>query len=319
MKLEKIYRTAVEMGTRKDPRGKKEVNRVLEEAEKEYKNSKGSDKKYFDREKLKNPFSDTRILYGDPDIDVKNMVAGIDVEAPELLLVDQLRQKGQKIDLCLGHHPEGRALAALFEVMKLQSDVWARCGVPVNIGDAIISERMKEIKRNLMPQNHQRPVDTARLLDIPFMCVHTPADNLVTDYLTRLLDREKPRLIGDAIDLLLTQKEYQIAASEGGGPSVLVGERKNRAGEFMVDMTGGTEGPTSAIEKLAQAGVGTIVGMHMSDKLRKEAEKHHVNVIIAGHIASDSIGLNLFLDKLEKEGVEATGFSGFHRVSRARK
>ncbi|MCG2796364.1 MAG: hypothetical protein L6427_10975, partial [Actinomycetia bacterium] len=73
------------------------------------------------------------------------------------------------------------------------------------------------------------------------------------------------------------------------------------------------------IEKLAQAGVGTIVGMHMGDKPRKEAEKQHVNVVIAGHIASDSIGVNLFLDELEKKGVKSTTFSGLDRVSRVKK
>jgi hypothetical protein len=39
-------------------------------------------------------------------------------------------------------------------------------------------------------------------------------------------------------------------------------------------------------------------------------------VVIAGHIASDNIGLNLFLDQLVKGGVEVQTFSGLDRVSR---
>lgn len=319
MKLEKIYRTAVEMGTKKDPRGTAEVERILADAEKEYKGLKGDRKKFFDTERLTNPFADTRILYGDPEMDVKNAIVGVDVETPELLLVDRLRRDGKKIDLVIGHHPEGSALAALSEVMAVQADIWAVHGVPINIGDALISERMGEIKRAVMPQNHQRPIDAARLLDLPFMCVHTPADNLVVDYLTRIIKRRKPRLVGDVMDLLLEQKEYREYAARGVGPMVLVGDRKKRAGEILVDMTGGTEGPPDALEKLAQAGVGTIVAMHMGEKLRKESEKQHINVIIAGHIASDSIGLNIFLDQLEKQGVGSSGFSGLVRVSRLKK
>lgn len=316
MKLEQIYRTAVELGIRKDPRGREGVEKVLDDARKEYEGLKGDEKRFFDKEKLKNPYADTRILYGKGSLEVSSVIAGIDGEAPELLLVDILRQRGKEIDLCIAHHPEGRALAALHDVMSLQADVWARSGVPVNIGDALISERMQEVRRALLPQNHQRPVQTAQLLDIPFMCVHTPADNLVTDHLTRLLKREKPRLVGDVIELLLKQQEYRKAAEMGMGPTVLVGDKKKRAGEPLVDMTGGTEAPASAIEKLAQAGVGTIVGMHMSDNLKKEAEKHHISVIIAGHSASDNIGLNLFLDQLEKKGVKCLSFSGLDRVSR---
>jgi len=57
-----------------------------------------------------------------------------------------------------------------------------------------------------------------------------------------------------------------------------------------------------------------VVGMHMSEKHREEAEKAHINVVIAGHISSDSIGVNLFLDLLQ--GVEVVSCGGLIRVSR---
>ncbi|HEY5501979.1 MAG TPA: hypothetical protein VIJ97_01580 [Candidatus Anoxymicrobiaceae bacterium] len=319
MKLEQIYKLAVEVGISKDPRGKEGVRQVLDDAASEYEKLKGDDKKFFDTQRLTNPFADTRILFGDPATEVKNIIAGIDLEGPELILADRLREKGRKIDLCLSHHPEGAALAGLSDVMALQADVWASHGVPINVGEALISERMGEIRRALLPQNHQRPIDTAALLDLPYMCVHTPADNLVTDYLTRLFKNRKPRLVGDVIDLLLKEKEYRASAERGMSPTALVGDKRNRAGDILVDMTGGTEGPVSALEKLGQAGVGTIVAMHMGDKLKAEAEKQHINVVIAGHIASDNIGVNLFVDRLEKRGVKTQGFSGFQRFSRAGK
>lgn len=319
MKLHQIYVSAVDLGIRKDPRGKDGVKQVLDDARKEYDGLKGDKKRFFDKEKLTNPFSDTRILYGDPDLQVENVIAGIDIETPELILADRLRQSGKRIDLAVSHHPEGMALAALSDAMEMQADVWARFGVPINIGDALISERMREIRRALLPQNHERPVQAAALLDIPLVCVHTPVDNLVTDFLNRKFKRKKPRKVGDVMDALLEEREYRRSAQLGTGPIVLVGDEKNRAGEVFVDMTGGTEGPVSAVEKLAQAGVGTMVSMHMSEKLKKEVEKQHINAIIAGHAASDSLGLNLFLDQLEKKGVRSKGFSGLERVSRIKK
>ncbi|MBN1289755.1 MAG: NGG1p interacting factor NIF3 [Actinobacteria bacterium] len=319
MKLEKIYSTAVNLGMSKDPRGKEGIEKYLAGNKREYDRLKGDEKKYFDTEKLTNPFGDTRILNGDPGTEVKSLIAGIDVETPELILVDRLRETGRKIDLCVGHHPEGRALASLPDVMDLQADVWADFGVPVNIGDSLIKKRMGEVEKGLMALNHQRPIDAARLLGIPFICIHTPADNMVTDHLTRRFKKKKPHLVGDVIEALLQEEEYRKAAQVGDGPTVLLGEKKNRAGEVMVDMTGGTGGPPEMIEKLSQAGVGTIVGMHMGEKTRKEAEKHHINVVIAGHMASDSIGLNLVLDQLEKQGVKCQAFSGFIRVSRLKK
>ena len=69
-------------------------------------------------------------------------------------------------------------------------------------------------------------------------------------------------------------------------------------------------------EKMAQAGVGTVVGMHISEEHKKEAELAHVNIVIAGHISSDSLGVNLFMDELEKQGIEIVPCSGFTRFSR---
>jgi hypothetical protein len=57
--------------------------------------------------------------------------------------------------------------------------------------------------------------------------------------------------------------------------------------------------------------------MHLSEEGKKEAEAANVNVVIAGHISSDSLGMNLFLDELEKQGIEIIPCSGLIRVSRA--
>jgi hypothetical protein len=82
-------------------------------------------------------------------------------------------------------------------------------------------------------------------------------------------------------------------------------------------MTGGTSGSKDTLQKLSQSGVGTIVAMHMPDDHRKEAEKHHIHVVIAGHISSDTLGLNLLLDQLESRGAfTVIECSGFKRIKR---
>jgi putative NIF3 family GTP cyclohydrolase 1 type 2 len=82
-------------------------------------------------------------------------------------------------------------------------------------------------------------------------------------------------------------------------------------------MTGGTEGSKDIFSSLTTAGVNTIVGMHISEEHRKEAEKNHLNIIIAGHISSDNLGLNLMLDEvLQGSDIQVLACSGFNRVSR---
>lgn len=318
MKLGEIYKLAVKMGIEKDPRGKEEIKRILESNKEKYEKLPQKEREFFDVESLENPFPDSRILVGDPDTQVKSTIVGIDMEVGEVLLTDRLREKGEKIDLIISHHPEGRALVNLNQVMSLQADEWYRHGVPINIGEALIDKRMREIYRAFLPRNHERALDVARLLDIPFMSMHTVADNQVYAYLTDYFKKKKPYTVGDVMDLLMEIPEYQASAKSQAGPVVIVGSKDKRAGKVMVDMTGGTEGPKEILEKLADAGVGTIVAMHYSEKHREEAEKNKINVIIAGHVVSDSLGMNLILDKLEEKGVGIIPVSGLVRVSRAR-
>lgn len=316
--LGKIYELAISLGMEADPRGNVEVRRLLGKTRKRYNELKKKEKEEFDADALFNPYPDTRILYGDKEQKVENILIGIDIEVGEILLADRLRERGEKIDLIISHHPEGYAWAGFYEVMNMQADILHKYGVPINVAEGILKDRIKEVERKVMPVNHQRAVDCAKLLDIPFICIHTPADNLVTNYLQTEIEGKKLATLKDLLDFLKNIPEYKTATDEKAGPKILVGSPESKCGKIFVDMTGGTEGSKEAPERLVQAGIGTVIGMHMGEELRKKAEKNLLNVIIAGHIASDNIGLNLFLDNLSMEG-KINSCSGFRRVERAKK
>ncbi len=316
MTVMEIYKRAVQAGIENDPRGKETVDNELQQARKQYDELKEKDREFFDLESLENPYADTRILYGNGDEEVKALVAGIDIEVGEVVLADYLKTKGRAVDLIVAHHPEGMAYAKLYDVMKIQADILNRFGVPINIAEGLMEGRIKEIERRLMPVNHNRAVDAARILGMPFICLHTPSDNMVATYLQRLFDEKKPYRIADIIDILMDIPEYREARKIGAGPKVLLGSEKRKAGKIFVDMTGGTEGSKDIFSSLTQSGVNTIVAMHLSEEHRKEAEKNHLNVVIAGHIASDNLGLNLLFDEILDPSVEVLEVSGFKRVKR---
>ncbi len=317
MKLKAIYESIVEQGIKNDPRGKKAVTKLLEKAEKDYKAMPRKEKELFDKERLGNPYSDTRILNGKPSTEVKTILAGIDMETPEVLLADNLKKKGKKIDLILAHHPEGFALSGLYGVMDIQIDLLESAGVSRKKAKKLVDEKITEIKRKLHSGNVMRPVDAAGLLGIPLMCAHTVADNCVQDYLRKMVDKNKPKKVQDLIDLLLKEPEYRYSESIGAGPRLILGKPSNKCGKVIVEMTGGTGGPKKIFPELVKAGVKTIMSMHMSEENFKKAKKHSLNVLIAGHICSDSLGVNLILDAIDpKKKLKIMPCSGFIRVDR---
>ncbi len=317
MKLSDLYKKAIAFGIENDPRSKDFVVDELQRRNKDYENLSAREKSFFDPESLENPYPDSRILYGDGHIEIKSILAGIDIDVGEVLLADTLKNKNIPVDLILSHHPGGRAYASLHSVMHMQADILHRFGVPINIAEGLMDSRVKEIERKLSPVNHTRSVDAAKLLDIPFLCLHTPADNMVATYLQRSLDEKKPYTLDDIIDMLMEIKEYAEGEKNGAGPKILIGAKNRRSGKIFVDMTGGTEGSKEIFNNLSMSGVNTIVAMHLSEEHRTEAEKNHINVVIAGHIASDNLGLNLLLDGImNDEQIVIRECSGFRRFAR---
>lgn len=315
MTLRELYERAVRHGIANDPRGPQEVQRDLDAAKKAYEGLKEEDKEFFDIEKLTNPYGDSRVLCGE-ESEVGGIMVGIDISEGELVLADRLKEKGKKLDAVIAHHPSAHALAALAGVMRIQPGIYATAGVPIGQAQGVLEPRIKEIEARLQPVNHQRAADAARLLEMPFACFHTVADNCVATFLTELIEDNAPHTLADLMELFDEVPEFKIAKKEGNGHVIVAGAKENHVGKVMVEMTGGTEGASEMYQKLARAGVSTIVGMHLSKEHIDAAKAQNLNIILTGHIASDNVGINLLLDAILDEGTEVICTSGFRRIER---
>jgi len=64
MKLQTFYKAAIEAGIVNDPRGEAVARLLLAEENERYGDLKDDDRKFYDTDKLFNPYADSRILYG---------------------------------------------------------------------------------------------------------------------------------------------------------------------------------------------------------------------------------------------------------------
>jgi putative NIF3 family GTP cyclohydrolase 1 type 2 len=319
MKLKDIHNLFIKEGIGVDPRGLNIVELDLLKRKEEYDDLSDKERENYDIESLTNPYYDSRILYGDENTEVKTVMVGIDIESQEILIAKQLINSGTEIDLIIAHHPEGYAYSTFYGVLGMQADILSKQGVPINIAEKIVSKRMGEVQRSVLPQNSERVYNAAKLLNIPFMTAHSVADNHVATFLQNEINLLNPMYLKTIIELLKKYPEYKHASKIGHKPFILNGSDYSHCGKVFVDMTGGAEGPLESFEKLEAAGVGTIISMHLSRKAVRKAEEHHLNIILAGHISSDNLGLNLLFDKLEKKAIEKFNFiecSGFRRFRR---
>jgi putative NIF3 family GTP cyclohydrolase 1 type 2 len=195
----------------------------------------------------------------------------------------------------------------------------AKFGIPINVGEGLLQERMAEVSRRVHAANHNKTVDAAKLLNIPLICLHTAADNFAASHIQNLMDKNRPEKVEDVISILKEIPEYKLAVKDKAGPKIILGDAKHKTGKIIVEMTGGTEGHKDIFDNYIQAGIGTVIAMHLSEEHFQKAKGKQLNIIIAGHIPSDNIGVNLLLDKIQQKGkfniIECSGFRRIERKS----
>lgn len=319
LKINDFYKAAIDCAIDSDPRGMESVEKELDSIKKSYEKLDDKKKEYFDKDTLFNPYSDTRILNIAEDRDIKKIICGIDMQTPELLLADRLNEKNCNIDLVVTHHPNGYGFVNFYDVIAMQAEKNALHDVAINVSEGITNKRLNEVSRSVFAANHYRDVDTAKLLKLNYMCMHTVADNFVETFLTEKIKEENPYVLSDIIDILYTIDEYKISAKRYNSPKIFNGSDKSKVGKFIVDMTGGASFDSAMIEALSKAGVSTIVMMNISDRLLDECKKYYINIVCAGHISSDSLGLNLLFKAIKnrtKENFEIIPASGYIFVDR---
>jgi predicted enzyme related to lactoylglutathione lyase len=141
---------------------------------------------------------------------------------------------------------------------------------------------------------------------MPYMNIHTPLDEIGRRIMTEQIRSKtnKNSTVQDVVSALNRLGEFKNAITK---IKIRVGKPENPAGKVVVSHGAGTNGGYEIAKAYFQHGIGTVIYIHVNpadvEKLRAENKG---NLIVTGHIASDSLGINPFLRALEKEGVSVT-------------
>ncbi len=250
---------------------------------------------------------DTAILV--PGDGVRRVLMGVDMDTPELLLAKQLG-----FDCVVSHHPRNTS-ADLVGVLDHHVELLTAQGVPLARAREIVEAKKAARHYVWHSANTRRSESAARLLNMPYLCIHSPADVIserrVQSFLDERFLNRPDATLGAVVDAMVEIDEYAKSVRR---PLIRVGNRDSRAGRICVSMTGLSNLGAEGLRAYFDAGVGTVIHMHMQEKeVKTAAEWNAGSVIVAGHMASDSIGLNEIARAWEADGLEVTAMSGIVR------
>ncbi len=243
-----------------------------------------------------------------PGNEIERVLFGIDLKAPELVIAS-----AQGYDCAISHHPVGGSSTLRFyEVLERHVDQMADAGVPRNVAEEVMRATIEDRRVLSSMTNYDHDPSVARLLDLPYLNIHTPLDEIGRHRMAEAAaELDEDATIAELVDRFYeTFGEFRNAAT---GIEVRAGRAENRIGKVVVSHGAGTNGGHPVAKAYYDHGIDTVIYIHCrpadAKKLIDEYGERK-NLIITGHIASDSVGINPYVDRLRGEGLDVTTFSG---------
>jgi putative NIF3 family GTP cyclohydrolase 1 type 2 len=240
--------------------------------------------------------------------DIRKVLFGIDAGASELLLAKQLGY-----DAVIAHHPAGEtAIVNYHNVFKRHIQQMIDAGVPAAEAEGAVRRKLEQLEVESHTRNYGHAVDVAKLLKMPYMNIHTPLDEVGR---RRMSEQISKRVKGDAKvrDVVSALNEFAEFKNATTKIKIRLGRPENPAGKVVVSHGAGTNGGYEIAKTYFKHGVGTVIYIHVSPADLERLKADGVgNLIVSGHIASDSVGINPFLKELEKQGVSVTSIGVTH-------
>ncbi len=238
---------------------------------------------------------------------IKRILMGVDMDTPEMLLAKQLG-----FDAVVSHHPHtGSPDVNFAKVMDIQIERMISFGIPANRAQKALRKKKSSVDRASHSGNYDRTASAARLLEMPYMNIHLPADLIgektIQTYLDERFSKTPRATLKEVVNAL---NELDIYKNALASPVIRVGSEGDYCGKIAVLFAGGTNGGADVYKAYFDHGVGTIIAMHCPEDVKSAVEEQNIgNVIVAGHMASDSIGLHVIANHWRSLGIEVvTGF-----------
>jgi len=243
-----------------------------------------------------------------PGDGIRRVLVGIDIGSAELVMA-----KNQGYDTVIAHHPAGgRARLEGWKVFEKHIDQMREAGVPDNDAREAIRKKISTLEVETHSVNYDHVPSVARHLKMPFMNIHNPLDELgrrrVAEVIQRQLSTNRDATVADLISSIRTIPEFQQALTE---IKLRHGAPFNRAGRTVFSHAAYTNGGYEVAKTYYKYGVNTVIYIHISEPDLAKLKADGVgSLIVTGHIASDSVGINPFLAELRKRGVQVDAISG---------
>jgi putative NIF3 family GTP cyclohydrolase 1 type 2 len=229
---------------------------------------------------------------------IRKVMIAIDVGTAELILARSLG-----CDAVIAHHPIGAASVNFYRVFDRHVDYMIEHGVPTRVANKAVARLKERVETRTHADIYSDVIGAARVMKMPLVNIHQPCDEYMRQVIIRAINNGKTERVSDIVKSIASIPEFRRAATK---IKVRLGSEKNVAGHWVLVVAAGTNGGFPIAKAYFEHGVDTVIYLHVDygDLTKLRDEKLAGNLVVLGHLAGDSIGLNGLADRLDGIGVE---------------
>ena len=229
---------------------------------------------------------------------IKKLMLTIDVTTADLMLAKNLG-----CDAVITHHPIGKTAISFYKLIDRHIDYMKENGIPENTAKRSILELKRRIELRNHTQIYSSVVDSAKILDMPLVNIHQPCDEYARRVISDTIQNSNPHLVSELVAGLEDIAEFKKAETK---IQVVYGKPNSQVGKWVAVVAAGTNGGFQVAKSYFENGISTVLYFHIdyNDLVKLRESAIQGNLIILGHLAGDSIGLNALAKKLEDKGVQ---------------
>ncbi|MGC9399275.1 MAG: hypothetical protein ACP5HM_09065 [Anaerolineae bacterium] len=235
-----------------------------------------------------------------PGESIERVLFGLDIGTGELLMARELGY-----DAVIAHHPVGVTHQA-WHVFERHVGLLTRAGVPEEAAREAVAPKLEQLRLRGMVTNYEQVPQAARLLNMPFLNIHCPLDELGRRVMQARVDallEEKPQAtLADIVEALNALPAAQRAKTE---VEALLGDPQAPAGRVVVAHGALTNGGYEIARAYFDHGVETVVYIHIaSGDLQRLREHENGQLIVTGHLTGDAVGITPYIKALRERGLD---------------
>ena len=229
---------------------------------------------------------------------IKKVLLTVDVTITELMLA-----KNIQCDAVVGHHPLGITALNFHKVFDRHIDYMMEHKVPIGIAKSTVKKLKDKTELRSHSNIYNAIVSAAKILKMPLVNIHQPCDEYMRKVILDKINSGKIKYVSDIVTSIEEIPEFRNAHTK---VKVRYGNTKNEAGQWSLVIAASTNGGFPIAKAYFEHGVTTVIYLHIdyNDLTKIYEEKPKGNLVVLGHLAGDSVGLNALANTLEDKDIK---------------